>query len=48
MPRVSSCYRALERVVDHAVNLCEEVIYLVEGNDVRHLSFEEIKRRHLS
>lgn len=48
MLRVNSCARALERVGDHAVNLCEEVIYLVEGNDVRHLSFEEIKRRHLS
>jgi phosphate transport system protein len=48
MLRVNSCARALERVADHAVNLCEEVIYLVEGNDIRHLSFEEIKRRHLS
>jgi len=48
MLRVNSCARALERVGDHAVNLCEEVIYLVEGNDVRHLSFEEIKRRHVS
>jgi phosphate transport system protein len=46
MLRVNSCARALERVGDHAVNLCEEVIYLVEGSDVRHLSFEEIKRRH--
>ena len=48
MLRVNSCARALERVGDHAVNLCEEVIYLVEGNDVRHLSVEEIKRRHVS
>tara|TARA_R110001599_G_scaffold353795_2_gene597903 strand:- start:42810 stop:43526 length:717 start_codon:yes stop_codon:yes gene_type:complete len=48
MLRVNSCARALERIGDHAVNLCEEVIYLVEGNDVRHLSFEEIKRRHQS
>ena len=48
MLRVNSCARALERVGDHAVNLCEEVIYLVEGNDVRHLSYEEIKRRHQS
>jgi len=48
MLRVNSCARALERVGDHAVNLCEEVIYLVEGNDIRHLSFEEIKRRYMS
>jgi len=46
MLRVNSCARALERVGDHAVNLCEEVIYLVEGNDIRHLSLEDIRRRH--
>lgn len=28
--------KALERVADHAANLAEEVIYLYEGNDVRH------------
>ncbi|MCB1701576.1 MAG: phosphate signaling complex protein PhoU [Pseudomonadales bacterium] len=44
--RINSCARALERVGDHAVNLCEEVIYLVEGNDVRHLSLDEVRRRH--
>ncbi len=46
MLRVNSCARALERIGDHAVNLCEEVIYLVDGNDVRHLGVEEIKLRH--
>ncbi|MCB1696639.1 MAG: phosphate signaling complex protein PhoU [Pseudomonadales bacterium] len=48
MLRVNSCARALERIGDHAVNLCEEVIYLVEGNDVRHLSLEEVRQRHHS
>jgi phosphate transport system protein len=35
--------KALERVGDHAKNIAESIIYIVEGTDVRHTSIDEIE-----
>lgn len=36
LTQILGIVRSLERVGDHSLNLCEEVVFVVEGEDIRH------------
>lgn len=39
--------KAFDRVGDHATNICEQLIYILKGTDVRHATLEQIEREAL-
>ncbi len=37
--------RSLERIGDLACNVCEHIVYMVKGEDVRHLTLSELEKK---
>ena len=37
--------RSLERIGDHACNICEHLVYIIKGEDVRHMSHAELEKK---
>jgi len=45
---IAQAARAFERIGDHAKNICEYVIYLVKGKDIRHVNMDKVEKDILS
>lgn len=41
--RVLNAAKALERIGDHCENLCEYVVYLVKGEDIRYQNLDDVR-----
>ncbi len=44
--RINWCARSIERIGAHSQNICEYIIFLVKGKDVRHTNLEHIRAKY--
>ncbi|MFK8012587.1 MAG: phosphate signaling complex protein PhoU [Marinicellaceae bacterium] len=44
--RLSWSAKALEKIGDHSTNICEYIIYLVKGKDIRHQDIDTIEEEY--